>query len=64
MFIEISMVLALLAVLVLGWWFLQWSAADARRRAVEHREIGRHDHARVFEMAKLESEASRWRGWF
>jgi hypothetical protein len=64
MFIQISTILLVVALLAVGWWLFQSSAAARRQREAEHRDIGRHDHARVFEMAKVQSEASKWRGWF
>ena len=64
MFIQISTILLVVALLAVGTWLLHRSAAASRQREAEHRDIGRHDHARVFEMAKIQSEASKWRGWF
>jgi hypothetical protein len=62
MFMEIFTVVALLALGAFCWWYFRSQAALARKREEEHREIGRHDHARAHEMAKLQSEVQRTRG--
>jgi hypothetical protein len=62
MFMEIFTVVALLALIAFGWLIFNRRTALARKREKEHREIGRHDHARAHEMATLESEVERWRG--
>lgn len=62
MFIQIPTILLAVALLAIGWWLFHRSAAARRQSEAEHRDIGRHDHARVFELARIQSEASRWRG--
>ena len=59
---EISTIVALLALGAFGWWFYRRNAAATRRREEEDDEIGRHDHQRAHEMAKIQSDLQRWTG--
>ena len=62
-FIAVSTIIAVLA---LGtWWFFLSEAAVARRREEKQRELERpdHDHARALEIAKVQSEWQRLKGW-
>ena len=53
----------IVAVLVFGaivWW--RYKAGAQRRHAEAESELERHDHARAYEMAKIQADLSRWSG--
>ena len=62
MFLAFSLILAALAIGVLGWWLHFSEAAVTRRREERQRELERpeHDHKRALEIARAQSDASRW----
>ena len=59
MFVLIASILAIAAIC---WWFnRRWLAAQ-RRRSEEESDLGRPDHARAHELAKVQAELTRWSG--
>lgn len=65
MFSAVLMIIIFLAGLAIGRWLCPSEAVVADRRAAREREAERpeHDHEHARELAELESELSRVRGW-
>ena len=60
MFIAVSTIIAVLAI---GWWWLDKSeAAVARKRDEKQRELERPDHERARQIAEIQSDLSRLKG--
>ena len=65
MFTAFLTIIAFLAGAAFGRWLYPSEAAVARKREEKERELGRpeHDHERARQMAEIQSELSRLKGW-
>ena len=61
MFIAVSTIIAVLAIGT--WWFYFSETAVARKRLEKERELERPDHERARQLAELQSDLSKWKGW-
>lgn len=56
-----NVIIVLAAIGAIAWWY-QARKASVARQSEEGDEIGRHDHARAHEIAKVQAELQRWSG--